>query len=1089
MKQLFTLYCLILFSGFSLVAGNDFCFIENKNQWEQNVLFKADIPSGALFVEKNCLTYHLYDAAVQEQLHAHKIDSSLFPLSMKAHAFQMQFIGSNSHPLLESKQPAQEYYNYFLGNDPSKWASHANGYYELTYKQLYQGINLKIYTHHHQLKYEYIVSAQINTDQIRVEYKGVDKIQIRNGSLVIETSLGEIVEEKPYAYQLINGIQTEVTCEFVIQDHQVSFLFPDGYDKTKELVIDPTLVFSTYSGSFANNFGYTATFDSRGFLYAGGSVFGVGYPTTLGAFSTTFNGGNVDIGITKYDTTGTKRIYSTYLGGSYDELPHSLVTNSADELFVMGTTSSDDYPVSSSAYDQTFAGGPYVNLLNGLGMAYVNGADIVVSRISADGSSLMASTFLGGSQTDGLNTPSSLCYNYADQLRGEIDIDHNNNVFVATCTNSIDFPITTGAVQNTIAGGYDGCIVKMDNSLTTIIWSTYVGGSLNDAIYSLAIDGKDDIYVTGGTASTDFPVSTGAVSTLNAGGRADGFATHINSAGTSILHSTYVGSSSYDQIYFVDLDKQDNVYVFGQTEHTANQFILNAAYSQSGGGQFISKFSPELDTLIWSTAFGTGGGVPNLSPSAFMVDLCNKIYLSGWGGEVNVMYSSYGNNAGYVTGMDVTSDAFQSTTDGSDFYLMVLQDDASALVYGSFIGGDQSHEHVDGGTSRFDRKGKMYQSVCAGCQYNSDFPIYPSNAVSPFNNNSCNNAVFKFDFLIPTIVADFISPPPGCVPFNASFTNTSLEQSSTTYYWDFGDGTTSTLENPTHVYTQAGLYDVMLIVNDPAACNLADTILKQVAVLADTSYALEDIMLCQENNVQIGITPISDPSITYAWFPGNEVSDSTVANPIAYPTQTTTYMLLISNGSCTDTVYQTVFVNAILDPSLVNTYADKDTIMKGESTQLHVNPSSGYVYSWIPSSSLNSATSSEPVATPNETTTYIVSIQDSSASICGLTDTVIVVVMEFACEEPYIFIPTAFSPNGDGNNDVVYVRGNFIEELYLTIYNRWGEEVFSTTDQSKGWDGTYKGMPADPAVFVFYLTVKCADGQEYFTKGNITLIR
>jgi gliding motility-associated-like protein len=97
--------------------------------------------------------------------------------------------------------------------------------------------------------------------------------------------------------------------------------------------------------------------------------------------------------------------------------------------------------------------------------------------------------------------------------------------------------------------------------------------------------------------------------------------------------------------------------------------------------------------------------------------------------------------------------------------------------------------------------------------------------------------------------------------------------------------------------------------------------------------------------------------------------------------------------------------------------------------------------------------------------------------------------MEFACEDPYIFVPTGFSPNGDGSNDVLYVRGNFIEVLYFTIYNRWGEEVFSTTDQTKGWDGEYKGMLADPSVFVFYLEAKCADGQEYFKKGNITLMR
>ncbi len=1088
MKHIFILYILFFFAAASLLAGNNFCFIENKNQWEQNVCYKADIPAGALFLEKNCLTYHLYDASIREQLHAHKGDTAHPFLTMKEHAFQMEFEGCNLQPMLEATNKASEYYNYFLGNDASKWASHVNGYYEINYKELYNGIDLKIYTHNNQLKYEYVVAAQAKPSQINVNYIGANKVSTRNNALVIETSLGEIIEEQPYAYQIINGNKKEVECEFLANENKVSFNFPDGYDQTQELIIDPTLIFSTYSGSFADNFGYTATYDSKGFLYAGSSAYGVGYPTTIGAYSTTFHGGNVDIAITKYDTTGTKRIYSSYLGGSFDEVPHSLVTNSADELFVMGTTSSTDYPLTSSAYDKIFAGGPYVNLLYGLGIEYTNGADIIVSRISADGSSLLASTFLGGSSTDGINLSSSLSYNYADQLRGEIDIDDNDNVFVATCTNSNDFPITSGAIQSARAGGYDGCVVKMDNSLTTVIWSTYLGGLLDDAIYSLAIDANDDIYVSGGTKSTDFYTSTGSVSNSNKGGRADGFVTHINTTGTSILHSTYYGTTFYDQIYFVDLDKKNNVYVFGQTEATANQFIYNATYSKTGGGQFISKFSPELDSIIWSTAFGSGGGVPNISPTAFMVDLCNKIYLSGWGGEVNA-FATYGNNAGDVLGMDITSDAFQKTTDGSDFYLMVLQDDASGLVYGSYIGGNQSPDHVDGGTSRFDRKGKMYEAVCAGCGYFSDFPIYPSNAVSASNNADCNNAVFKFDFLIPTIVADFTPPKPDCVPYNANFVNTSLEQANTSYYWDFGDGGNSTQKNPTHTYTQAGFYDIMLVVNDPTSCNLTDTIIKQIAILADTSYKLTNEIICQQNSLQIGITPFSDPSITYTWSPSTGLSDTSVANPIASPTQTTNYILLISNGNCTDTLYQTVFVNSIIDPSLLNLYADLDTIFKGESTQLHLSPSSGYVYLWTPSSSLNSANIANPTATPEVTTKYIVSIQDSSSSACELTDTITIVVVEFDCKDPYIFVPSAFSPNGDGSNDVLYVRGNFIAELYLTIYNRWGEEVFSTTDQTKGWDGTYKGMPADPAVFVYYIKAKCVDGQEYFKKGNVTLIR
>ena len=194
MKHFCILYILSTFFALSLSAGNNFCFIENKNQWEQNVLYKANIPAGALFLEKNCITYHLYDESVREALHAHKVDSTLLPLIMKEHTFKMKFVGCNQEPKLEALNKASEYYNYFLGNDKNKWASHANGYYEIIYNELYNGINLKIYTHNNQLKYEYIVSPNSKSSQINVEYAGANKISIRNNTLVIETSLGEIIE-------------------------------------------------------------------------------------------------------------------------------------------------------------------------------------------------------------------------------------------------------------------------------------------------------------------------------------------------------------------------------------------------------------------------------------------------------------------------------------------------------------------------------------------------------------------------------------------------------------------------------------------------------------------------------------------------------------------------------------------------------------------------------------------------------------------------------------------------------------------------------------------------------------------------------
>ncbi|MFN4234602.1 MAG: gliding motility-associated C-terminal domain-containing protein [Bacteroidia bacterium] len=1382
-------------------------FTENKGQWESQVLYKADIPGGAMFLEKTKITYAFYDTYQLRNVLGHNHNNgnhAQLPEMINFHGLQMDFLNANPQNTIETNESLKSYSNYFIGNDKSKWASFVKSYRIINYHNFYQGIDLKVYSTDKELKYDFIVAPQSNPQQIKWKYNGAEKLTLKNGSLFIKTSVNEIIENKPYAYQIINGTKQEVSCKYIVKNDVITFDFPNGYDKNHELIIDPVLNFSTYSGSFANNFGFTATFDSKGFLYAGGIAFGVNYPTTIGAYQVNFAGGTIDMAITKYDTTGTSLIYSTYIGGSGSEAPHSLIVNSNDELFIFGTTGSANYPTTVGAYDNTFNGGTTCNLTNGLGYSYNNGSDIVISRLSTNGANLMASTYVGGSGNDGVNSLNTanatlvfneLRYNYADEIRGEIMIDANNNIYVASCTRSTDFPVTAGSFQTTYGGGsMDGVIIKMDNNLSNMIWSSYIGGSLLDAIFSIELDVNDDLLITGGTNSNNFPVTTGTYQTTFGGGRSDGFVALISKNGQQILKSTYFGSAAYDQSYFVKRDKQNNIYIYGQTEAPSGMFVINATFNSPNSGQFITKFRPDLDTIIWSTRFGSGIGVPNISPTAFAVDLCNKVYLSGWGGAVN--------GFGGTNNMPVTANAYQSTTDNSDFYLMVMEDDASALNYGSFFGSPFSSEHVDGGTSRFDRRGRMYQSVCAGCGGDSNFPTTPG-AWSSVNNSSCNNAVFKFDFNLPFTLADFDAPPIDCTPYTVNFNNTSMGSSSTSYFWDFGDGNTSTLYNPTHTYTTSGTFTITLITIDSLSCNISDTVVKQVTILSDTTYTLPSVTICGSGSQQIGLLPNSNTSITYTWTPATGLSATNISNPFASPANTTTYQLLISNGICTDTVYQTVNVipqgintspdtticggnsitlvansaftnyiwssnpnftdtlntpltnnsisitpsnsttyyvlgftgncssidsvhvtvinqnttqnpstnicrfdtlqigilpdsssnitytwlpnynisstsvsnpsvwpdvdtsytliisngicadtliypitvthvnlqanadtticqgaslllsasngtgsgtyiwsnNPSFSPALnnpndstvnvlpvtntsyyvqttingctavdtvqvnvssvnvtttnisvcnpgqytltatatptnvsyqwqpsalivsgantasptviaqsnssyqviatntngcsdtavasitisalglatVNAYADEDTLINGESTTLHVTPASGYNIVWAPASGLSNAASADPIATPNSTTEYIVSITDAQG--CSRTDTLKITVIDFICEEPYIYLPNAFTPNGDGQNDILYLRGNLIDEMYLAIYNRWGELVFESTSPQVGWDGTYKGMNCDPAVFVYYFTVKCRGGQEYFKKGNITLIR
>lgn len=965
-----------LISGFCSFSQNAPAFIENKNQWNKNVLYKVELNNGSMFLEKDGFTYNFFKEEDLKHSHA---DENILDKSEKDHnevihwhAFNVKLMNAQSNCVIEALNPYSDYINYFIGNEPSKWASKVKRYKDVLYNNVYQGIDLKLYSNESNLKYDFIVKAGADINEIILQYNGVNDLKLKNGDLIIKTSVNQIIEMKPVAWQLINGEKQEVKCNFKLRDNKLSFDFPDRYDKSETLIIDPQLIFSTYSGSTSDNWGFTATYDSYGNVFSGGIVSGAGYPTNTSAYQTSFKG-IWDVGIIKYNPEGTGRIYATYLGGSGCEMPHSLVVNEYNELHIFGTTGSSDFPVTGSAFDTTFNGGPYTIYDNTV--YFQNGVDIYVSKLSEDGSSLLASTYIGGSDNDGLNYKpyinwnstvlmhgnDSLYYNYADGARGEIITDGKNNIYIGSCTFSNDFPTTIGAFQQNNAGRQEGVVFKLNYNLSNLLWSSYIGGNMDDAIYSIETDNNYNVFVAGGTNSANFPTTTNSYSPNYIGGTVDGFIAHISSSGNSIVSSTFFGSTAYDQAYFVRADKFDNIYITGQTKASGSTLVHNALYSNPNSGQFVAKLNHDLSSLIWSTVFGTGSGRPNISITAFTVDVCSRVYISGWGREWagSTPYSGGWTAISGTKNMELTTNAYQSTTDGQDFYIMVMKDDASALDYATFFGeqyagvGYCGHDHVDGGTSRFDKKGNIYQSVCGSCGGCQDFPT-TSGVWSQSNNASnCNNAVFRFSFMDDFSVADFIAPPVICTNANYVFDN---QSSIGNYNWSFGDGTSSTLENPTHSYLDPGTYDVTLIVSKPSSCNISDTITKQITVISNSVDTLANAIVCPGEIQQIGISPLSNPSITYTWIPTTSLSNPNISNPIANPTQTTLYQLLISNDSCTNTLYQLVEVK---QNNFIANAPDNDTICKGHNINLTASSnSSSSSFVWATDLGFNNTISS-----------------------------------------------------------------------------------------------------------------------------------
>lgn len=980
----------------------DLEFIENKGQWSDFISYKSSFGAGQIYFLQNGLTYNLCNLEQKNRvLHF----ASPADTIINFHAYNLSFNNFNQQVKLELDDIQTEYHNFMIGSDKSKWVSKAKSGKKVIYRDIYEGIDAEFYSVGIGLKYDLYVKPGAYVKDISLTYNGIDDISLnKGGDLVLKTSFGELIEQRPYAYQIINGVKQEVKCKYLFDEEKNELGFwVASYDQEYTLIIDPTLIFSTYSGSTADNFGYTATYDENGNGYTAGSVFGVGYPTTLGAYQINFIGGptlgggiiSPDIAITKYNTNGTSRLYSTYLGGFGTDLPHSLVVNQDEEMYLLGTTSSANFPTTSSSYDTSFNGGVDPGYFNGIAAHYRTGSDIVVSKFSADGTQLLASTFLGGTGNDGINyngignynNRGTTRYNYADEVRGEIDIDLDGNILIASCTHSTDFPTTSGTFQSAAGGSMDACFTKFKPDLDTIIWSTTFGGSGDDACYSVAIGINNDLYLTGGTVSTDMPMP-GAGRQKTLGGATDGFVYHITDDGATLLNSTYHGFASYDQNYFVEVNRTGEVVVFGQCENSQFNFIFNALYNRPNAGQFVTKFTPNLASWVWSTSFGRGLGVTDISPTAFLVDVCNSIYLSGWGSQsVNDNVQAIGG----TQGLDVTAGCTKCTTDNQDFYLMVMREDASGLVYATFLGGNISSEHVDGGTSRFDRKGVVYQSVCAGCGRNSDFPTFPANCVSPTNNSqNCNNLLYKFDLDIPTAIADFIVPT-GCNLVDLQFSNRSKEVGNDVrYFWNFGDGSSSTAINPFHAFPSPGTYDVKLLMIDSSSCNLKDSITKRITILANTASVLPTVTLCPNVPEQIGLSPDGDPNSVYTWIPPFALTDPAIANPFTFTNVDTNYLLLYSHENCVDTFRQRVTTtndSLIIDGGTI--LCASDPIKLGVQ---NTNASNTLSYTWSPTSFiLSGANTDTPIVAPIVDTYFIVQATDTAG--CIYRDSVLVRVI------------------------------------------------------------------------------------------------
>jgi gliding motility-associated-like protein len=991
-------------------------FIENKGQWDQRVQYKAAVPGGSLFVHRNgytVLQYREEDLQRIGEIIHHREDAKEEDnnLVIHSHSFRVDFEGASPAAELVADKTVPGVNNYYIGNDPSKWASHCKIYLGITVKNLYPNIDLRYYSNNGSMKYDIVVNPGGKVNDIVLAYTGADGIDVSEQMLRIKTSVGTVRELDPYTYQYSENGKRVIKNNYRVKGNKVYFNIKD-YDPGKTLVIDPTMVFASFSGSQSNNWGYTATYGPDGSMFGGGIVFGDKFPVTVGAEQTTFGQGQFDMGIMRLSSTGGSLIFGTYLGGSQEDQPHSMMADAQGNIVIAGRSNSPNYPVSPSAGSNYGPNGKY---------------DIVVTMLNTTGG-MIASKRIGGTEDDGVNisttrSRSSLEFNYGDDGRSEVILDAGGNIYLASCTRSSDF-YTANAVQTTLKGSQDGVVMKFSPNLGSLLTSTYLGGRGDDASYVLSLNKvTGNIYVGGGTGSDNFPGIAPDAVIPSYQGKVDGYLAMFSNNLSTLIKSTYLGTGEYDQVYGVQTDKAGNPYVMGQTLGAWQH--VNAAYYQAGGRQFIAKLKPDLTGFIYSTTFGTAGpSEPNISPVAFLVDRCENVYVSGWGGD---LLGSAG-----TTGLPITPDAYippnytaSRPTDGKDFYFFVLKKNATGQLYGSFYGQDGGYpDHVDGGTSRFNEDGVIYQAMCANCDPVTPKPFFPTTngSYAPRNGStSCNLAMVKIAFNLAGLnsgvqssIKGVVRDSSGCVPLTVEFRDTI--QNAVTYEWDLdGDGVTdiiTTTPNTTYTYNQIKTYLVRLIAVDSASCNIRDTSYIHIKVgdlQALPDFSFEKLAPCTALSYKFTNTTLQPPSrpfgdSSFVWNFGDgsplvTTDGRAVTHSFPAPGTYKVRLLLADTAYCNAPDYKDTILNI---SSIVKAVIDP---VKDGCTPYTVAPknssSGGQQFSWDFGDPASGAANFSSLSTPpphiyTVPGTYTITLKVVDSATCNITDSTSTTIKVFA---------------------------------------------------------------------------------------------
>jgi len=942
----------------------------------------------------------------------------------------------------------QEYYeNYYTSGNADSGIINVHTYKIITYKDIYPHIDMVLHAQNGGMKYEFVVYPGGRVSDIQLQWNGLENI--RNSTVSgIEYSfaLGKMEESRPFSFQ---GPK-EIRSAFTRKTNRISFK-TGRYDKSKVLVIDPTLIWATYFGGSSTDVSNGITTDASGHVYITGYTSSTSGIASSAAYQTSFNGVN-DVFIAKFDGSGT-RLWSTYYGNNNgDNNGSSICTDFQENLYITGYTTSSLGIATTGAYQTSYAGGK----------------DAFLAKFSNAGS-LTWATYYGGGNDD---------YGYG------VSAGEAGYVFISGYTESHNLIATSGAYQTTLgssSNNFPDAFIARFTTSGQISWGTYYGlGALS---YGISTDASGNAYITGSTSGSSGIATSGAFKTTIFPGYSDAFVAKFSSTG-KLLWGTYFGGRGQDYGYGITTDPSGNICVAGYTQ-SYDGIATAGAYETvpiNSASAFIAKFTGS-GSILWSTYFcGTTG----LSSGAGICsDATGNLYITGF-----ISGNNLATSGAYQTSPGGMQDAFLAIFSGSGKRLWTTYYGGAGAEFGTGVCNDASGNiYITGSTtstSAIATPGEFQTSFAGG---NNDGFIAKFGNVSLINDAGISSILSPADSFCPASeiievrLKNFGNQELDSVKINWSVNKIAQKP----YNWTGKLLADSTVLVTLGTYSfNSGMNTIKawtLLPNGKADASAADDSAIQIIKVyyLPAATAGPDTTLCYNETY----TMQGAGGIRYLWTPAKYLSNDTIANPKATLPNTELYTLLVTNKyGCSDSAH--VLLKIRPRPVAGFAIANRQPYRISKGIQFQNQSKNALSYLWAFGDHITSD-SANPMHIYTDSGDYKITLVAYGLGGCN-NDTAYGYI-HIINNDIEIYIPNSFTPNGDGINDFFDISGNGITGYTYDIYNRWGEHIFEGEPGHTAWNGTFRNIPVMEGIYIYKMDVIDILGYHHYLKGNITLTR